>query len=72
MDNATYVMTMDGVELDCEFEFDAGQAETRTDPGFPPTAYLIIARVNGVNILDLLKDGVVQSLEERAVDVHFN
>ena len=72
MDRATYVMEMDGVELDCEFEFDAGQAETRTDPGFPPAAYLNSARVNGVNILDLLKDDIVQSLEERAVDVHFN
>lgn len=72
MNNATYVMEIDGVELDCEFEFDAGQAETRTDPGISPAAYLILARVNGVNILDLLKDGVVQSLEERAVDVHFN
>lgn len=72
MDNATYVMNMDGVELDCEFEFDAGQAETRTDPAFPPAAYLIIARVNGVNILDLLKDDIVKSLEERAVNIHFN
>lgn len=53
--------------LDCELEYDAGQRATLTDPPFPPAAYLIAAKVGGVNILPVLSDGLIASIEESAV-----
>ncbi len=57
----------DGIELDCELEYDPGQTGTMLDPPFPPAAYLIAAKVGGVDIYPLLADGLVASIEESAV-----
>jgi hypothetical protein len=37
------------------------------DPPFPPAAYLIAAKVGGVDIYPLLADGLVASIEESAI-----
>ena len=55
------------LELDCELEYDAGQRATLTDPPFPPAAYLMSAKVGGVNILPVLSDGLIASIEEGAI-----
>lgn len=54
------------IELDCELEYDAGQRATLTDPPFPPAAYLIAAKVGGVDILPLLSEGLIQDIEKAA------
>jgi hypothetical protein len=59
--------THGGIELDCELEYDPGQRGTLTDPPFPPAAYLIRAKVGGADVLPLLSDGLVASIEESAV-----
>lgn len=53
--------------LDCELEYDAGQRATLTDPPFPPAAYLIKAKVGGVDVTPLLNDDIVLNIEESAV-----
>ena len=61
----------DGLELDCELEYDKGQRATLTDPAFPPAAYLMSAKVGGVDILPLLSDALINIIEEAAVwDMH--
>jgi hypothetical protein len=57
----------EGIGLDCELEYDAPQAQTETDPAWPAAAYLISAKVAGVDILPLLSPGTVQAIEEAAV-----
>ena len=57
----------EGIELDCELEYDPGQTASEIDPPFPPAAYLIAAKVGGVDILPLLAPGMVESIEEGAI-----
>jgi hypothetical protein len=56
----------EGIGLDCELEYDPAQAQTETDPAWPAAAYLISAKVAGVDILPLLSPGTVQAIEEAA------
>ena len=55
------------IELDCELEYDPAQAQTETDPAWPAAAYLISAKVAGVDVLPLLRDTMVADIEEAAV-----
>lgn len=57
----------EGIGLDCELEYDPPQAQTETDPAWPAQAFLISAKVAGVDILPLLPPGTVQAIEEAAV-----
>lgn len=57
----------EGIGLDCELEYDPPQAQTDIDPPWPAAAYLISAKVGGVDILPLLSPGTVQAIEEAAV-----
>jgi hypothetical protein len=66
MDIITHSMTVDGVELDCELEFVPGQTATETDPAFRAEAYLITAKVKGVDIRELLDPRVVIAIEDAA------
>jgi hypothetical protein len=52
------------IELDCELEYDPPR--NKTDPAWPAAAYLISAKVAGVDILPLLSPGTVQAIEEAA------
>jgi len=56
----------EGIGLDCELEYDPPQAQTETDPAWPAQAFLISAKVGGVDILPLLSPGTVQAIEEAA------
>jgi hypothetical protein len=55
------------IELDCELDYDPGQKATLTDPPFPPAAYLIRAKVAGVDILPLLGNDLIGQIEEGAI-----
>jgi len=57
----------DRIELDCELEYDPGQTADEINPPFPPVAYLIAAKVGGVDILPLLSDRLVANIEESAI-----
>ena len=59
--------THGGIELDCDLEYDPGQRATLTDPPFPPAAYLIAAKVAGVDILPLLDNDLIGQIEEGAI-----
>lgn len=54
------------IELDCELEFEPAQARTEIDPPWPAAAYLMSARVGGVNVMPLLSEGLIQDIEEDA------
>ena len=64
-----HTITIDGVELDCELEFVPGQTATEIDPAFPAEAYLITAKVKGVDIRELLDIRIAATIEEAAVAV---
>jgi hypothetical protein len=57
----------DGIELDCELEFEPGQTASEIDPPYPPAAYLISAKVGGVDILPLLGNDLIGQIEEGAI-----
>ena len=63
----THTTTVEGVELDCELEFVPGQTQTEIDPGYPAEAYLITAKVKGVDIRELLDIRIAATIEEAAV-----
>lgn len=67
MEIINHTLTIDGVELDCELEFVPGQTATEIDPAFPAEAYLISAKVGGVDIRELLDLRIRISIEESAV-----
>jgi len=56
-----------GIELDCELEFDPGEPAGMVSPAFAPAAYLIRAKVAGVDILPLLNDDIIENIEDDAV-----
>ena len=55
------------IELDCELDYDPGQTASEIDPPFPPAAYLIAAKVGGVDILPLLGNDLIGQIEEGAI-----
>lgn len=55
------------IELDCELEFEPGQTASEIDPPYPPAAYLISAKVGGVDILPLLGNDLIGQIEEGAI-----
>ena len=67
MNIITHVATVEGVELDCELEFVPGQTATEIDPAFSAEAYLITAKVKGVDIRELLSLNTIAMIEESAV-----
>jgi hypothetical protein len=66
METIRYLHKHGAIELDCDLEYDPPQAQTETDPAWPAAAYLISAKVAGVDILPLLSSGTVQAIEEAA------
>ena len=58
-----------GIELDCELEYDPGEP-ANTDPesptcgpAFPPAAYLMSAKINGLDILPVLDPTIIEQIE---------
>jgi hypothetical protein len=62
-----HTITVAGVELECELELVPGQTATETDPALPAEAYLITAKVKGVDIHELLALPTITMIEESAV-----
>lgn len=46
----TFYYRLDGRDLNCEVEYEEGEQETFSEPGFPPSADLVSATENGVDI----------------------
>ena len=58
-----------GIELDCELEYDPGEPanndpESATcGPAWPPVAYLMSAKVHGLDILPVLDLTTIEQIE---------
>jgi hypothetical protein len=63
----THLYRHGDIELDCELEFEPGQTASEIDPPYPPAAYLIAAKVAGVDILPLLGNDLIGQIEEGAI-----
>jgi hypothetical protein len=57
----------EGIEIDCELDYEPGYRETDIDPAWPASAYILSAKVGGVDILPLLSERMVKAIEEAAV-----
>jgi len=57
----------EGLELDCELEYDPAERETEITPAYPAIAILISAKAGGVDVTPLLSDYIVAMIEEGAV-----
>ena len=55
------------IELDCELDYETAQASTDIDPAWPASAYILSAKVGGVDILPLLSERLIKAIEEAAV-----
>jgi len=57
------------IVIDCDLKFDPGESACNDiesgscGPGWPPAAYLIRAKVGGVDILPLLEDSLIETIE---------
>ena len=67
MRTIAYLHRHGAIELDCELEFEPGQTASEIDPPYPPAAYLIAAKVAGVDILPLLGNDLIGQIEESAI-----
>jgi hypothetical protein len=67
MRTITHLYRHGEIELDCELEFEPGQTASEIDPPYPPAAYLIAAKVGGVDILPLLGNDLIGQIEEGAI-----
>jgi hypothetical protein len=57
----------EGLELDCTLEYSPAEPETEITPSYFAQAFLISAKVGGVDILPLLDSYDVAMIEEGAV-----
>lgn len=57
----------EGIEIDCELDYEPGYRETDIDPAWPASAYILSAKVGGIDILPLLSERMVKAIEEAAV-----
>jgi hypothetical protein len=55
------------IEIDCELDYEPGYRETDIDPAWPAQAFLISATVGGVDVVPLLSERLIKSIEEAAV-----
>ena len=67
MRTIAYLHRHGGIELDCELEFEPGQTASEIDPPYPAAAYLISAKVGGVDILPLLGNDLIGQIEKSAI-----
>ncbi len=70
MKTITYIYDAgSGIEIDCELEYDPGEPENKDPesgtcgPAWPPVAYLMSAKVNGIDILTILDPIIIQQIE---------
>lgn len=56
-----------GIELDCELKYDPGERAGPISPAIAPAAFIVAARVGGVDILPLLNDDIIDNIEDSAV-----
>ena len=60
----TFTHVLDGVTLTCQLDYEAGERETRSEPGVPQTATLVSATTpGGDDITPLLSDDHVADIE---------
>ena len=57
----------EGLTLDCTLEYSPAEPETDIEPAWPAQAILMSAKVGGVDILPLLSDRLIKTIEEAAV-----
>lgn len=63
MQAITYTYKHKGLELHCELEYDPPSP----DDGFPsPEAFLLTAKVGGIDIAEVLDDKIIERIEEAA------
>lgn len=50
----SFYYCLDGRDLNCEIEYEEGERETFSEPGFPPSADLVSATENDNDVTKLL------------------
>ena len=55
------------IKIDCELDYEPGYRETDIDPAWPASAYSLSAKVGGVDIMPLLSERLIKSIEKAAV-----
>lgn len=58
-------ITVMGVPMDVQFEFDAAEAASRDYPGYPASVEVICAKVGDHDLTDMLSASAVDAIEEQ-------
>jgi hypothetical protein len=64
-----HTITAHEFEYECEFEHEAGQAQTWTDPGYPEIYHLVSAHYEGVQVLPMLDPAIIHELEHKMLEM---
>ena len=59
-----YVPKGTDMQLECWIEYEEGERETRDDPGYPDSATLCFAEVDGTDICEILCESTKSEIEE--------
>jgi len=62
----------EGIQFECEYDYEEAQTETEIDPPIAAAAYISRVYVAGTqyDLLDVLSVGTVQALEEKIEEAH--
>ena len=70
-----YTYNFKGGKLECELEYETAERGSRErgtglqlEPDFHASAILITAKLNGIDIFDLLHDDLVKMIEAKAIE----
>lgn len=66
------IFEYEGLEFTVDYEFDAGEAQTMVDPGWPANVEVYGIWLNGVNMYDMLKQSIIQDIEYKLCSNHID
>lgn len=66
------IFEYEGLKFTVDYEFDAGEKQTMTDPGWPANVEVYGIWLNGVNMYDMLKQSIIQDIEYKLCSNHID
>lgn len=66
------IFEYEGLKFTVDYEFDAGEKQTMTDPGWPANVTVNSIWLNDVDMYDILKQSIIQEIEHRLCLTHID
>ena len=66
------IFEYEGLKFTINYEFDAGEKQTMTDPGWPANVTVHSIWLNGVDMYDMLQPSIIEYIEHKLCCNHLD